>query len=163
MKKCLEGIIAIILLFVFFIVVISVMFREVLNVSTSWCVELSQFCLIFLTFIGSAACMEDESHIKITFLIDRLSEGTQKIFRIIGRLLAIFFLVIFVIGSYENMLFNWNFGFITVSWMKIGYMYLVLFISGVIMIYYLFKNIYYDLFSRKPSFSKLVSRKGESL
>lgn len=154
MKKYLEGINAIILFFMFFIVVISVMFREVLNISASWCTELTQICFIFLTFIGSAACMEDESHIKITFLIDRLSEGTQKIFRIIGRLLMISFFVIFVIGSYKNMLFNWTIGFITVSWMKTGYVYLVLLISGIIMIFFLFKNLYYDLFSKKPSLSK---------
>ena len=133
MKKCLDGISAVLLLFMFLIVVISVFFRLVLNISAPWYLELTQICFIFLVFIGSAACMKDESHIKITLLVDRLNEGTKKIFRIIGRLLMITFLVIFVIGSYKNMLFNWTVGFITVNWMKTGYVYLVLFISGIIM------------------------------
>jgi len=50
--------------------------------------------------------------------------------------------------------FNWTIGIPTVRWMKIGYMYLILLISGIIMIFYLCINIYYDVFSKKPLPSK---------
>jgi TRAP-type C4-dicarboxylate transport system permease small subunit len=33
----------------------------------------------------------------------------------------------------------------TVAWMKIGYMYLVLFLSGLVMIFYLLRNSYREL------------------
>lgn len=150
MKKFLEGLNAIFLLFMFLITIITVVCRVFLKIPTSWSVDLAQFSFIFLTFIGSAAIMKDESHIKITVLMDYLSEGIQKIFRIIGRLLMITFFIIFVIGLYQNVKFNWTIGIPTVRWMKIGYMYLILLISGIIMIFYLCINIYYDVFSKKP-------------
>jgi len=154
MKKFLEGLNAIFLLFMFLITIITVVCRVFLKIPTSWSVDLAQFIFIFLTFIGSAAIMKDESHIKITVLMDCLSEGIQKIFRIIGRLLMITFFIIFVIGLYQNVKFNWTIGIPTVRWMKIGYMYLILLISGIIMIFYLCINIYYDVFSKKPLPSK---------
>ena len=138
----------------FLIAILTVVYRVFLKIPTSWSVDLAQFSFIFLVFIGSAAIMKDESHIKITVLMDRLSEGVQKIFRIIGRLLMITFFIIFVIGLYQNVKFNWTIGIPTVRWMKIGYMYLILLISGIIMIFYLCINIYYDVFSKKPLPSK---------
>jgi len=154
MKNFLDSISGIIMLFMYLFVIITVILRVIFNTSASWSVELTQSSFILLTFIGSAAAMADESHIQITVLTDRLSEGTQKIFRIIGRLLSIPFLVIFVIGAYRNILFNWDIGFITVNWFKIGYIYLVLLISGIIMIYYLSINLCYDLFGKKTFLSK---------
>jgi len=155
MKKFLEGLNIIVLWLMFFITILTVVCRVFLKIPTSWSVDLAQFSFIFLIFIGSAAIMKDESHIKITVLMDRLSEGVQKIFRIIGRLLMISFLVIFAIGAYQNVKFNWTVGLPTVGWMKIGYLYLILLISGIVMIFYLFINIYYDVFSKKTRPSEL--------
>jgi TRAP-type transport system small permease protein len=152
--RFLKSLNAIILLFMFLITIITVVNRIFLKMPTSWSVDLAQTSYIFLTFIGSAALMKDESHIKITVLVDRLSDGAQKIFRIIGRLLMIPFFVIFVIGAYKNVIFNWTVGHPTVEWMKIGYMYLVLFISGIIMIFYLCINIYNDLYGKKAHYLK---------
>ena len=95
--------------------------------------------------------MQDESHIKITVLVDRISARVQKIFRIVGRLLMLWFLVIFTLGAWKNVRFNWIVELPTVAWMKIGYMYLVLFFSGIIMIFYLLLNLYYDLTGRIPA------------
>jgi len=149
LKKLLEVISAVVLLFMFVGVIITVVCRELFKIPVAWSEDLIQLSFILMTFIGSAAIMKDESHIKVTILMDYLSEGLQKVFRIIGRLLMISFFVMFVIGAYQNMQFNWIVGFPTASWVKIGYMYLVLFISGIISIFYLCVNIYYDIFSKK--------------
>ena len=155
MKKFLEGLNIIVLWLMFFSTILTVVCRVFLKIPTSWSVDLAQYSFIFLIFIGSAAIMEDESHIKITVLTDRLSEGVQKIFSIIGRLLMIPFLVIFSIGAYQNVKFNWTVGLPTVNWVKIGYMYLILLISGIIMIFYLCINIYSDVFCKKTHPSEL--------
>jgi TRAP-type C4-dicarboxylate transport system permease small subunit len=148
-KNVLEKLNAIVLLFMFFITFIAIINRLFFNIPTSWSENLAQLSFIFVTFVGAASVMADESHIKVTVLIDRLGEGMQKMIRIIGRLLMILFLVIFVLGSYRNVTFNWTTGYPTVNWIKIGYMYLILFISGIIMIFYLCVNLYYDLFRKK--------------
>ena len=84
-------------------------------------------------------------HIRITILIDRMSLGVQRIFRIVGWIIMLPFLIIFTLGAYHNVLFNWTVELSVVPWMKIGYMYLVLFVSGVIMIFYMLMNLYYDI------------------
>jgi TRAP-type C4-dicarboxylate transport system permease small subunit len=148
-KKVIERFNALVLLCMFVITTITVIFRVFLKISASWSEDLAQYSFIFLAFIGSAAIMQDESHIKITVVVDRLGRGMQKIFRLVGRLLMLPFLIIFTLGAYDNVKFNWVVELSTVAWMKIGYMYLVVFISGVIMTFYVFLNLYFDLFGKK--------------
>lgn len=150
MRKIIEGLNAVILLCMFVITMLTVVFRVFLQIPASWSEDLAQYSFIFLVFIGAAAIMQDESHIKITVLVDRMSARVQKIFRIIGRLLMLWFFVIFTLGAWKNVRFNWAVELSTVAWMKIGYMYLVLFLSGIIMILYLLLNLYYDLTDRIP-------------
>ena len=149
MKKVIERFNALVLLCMFIITTLTVIFRVFLKIPASWSEDLAQYSFIFLAFIGAAAIMEDESHIKITVVMDRLGEGPRKVFRVLGRLLMLPFLVIFSIGAYDNVRFNWVVEVSTVQWMKIGYMYLVVFLSGVIMTFYVLLNLYYDLFNKK--------------
>ncbi|WP_319476100.1 TRAP transporter small permease [Marispirochaeta aestuarii] len=146
MKRIIEGINSAILLCMFIITVITVIFRVFLGISASWSEDLAQFSFIFLVFIGSAAIMRDETHISISFLVDRVSPTLQRIMRIFTRLLILPFMYFFVVGAWRNILNNWGISLSTVRWMKIGYMYTVLFITGSIMIMYLFINLYKDIF-----------------
>jgi TRAP-type transport system small permease protein len=154
MIKKLDAISAIIMFSMYLFVIISVILRVFFNASASWSMELTQFCFIAVTFIGSTACMADETHIQITAFTDRVNKDFQKILRIIGRLLMIPFFVIFILGTYKNILFNWKVGFITVNWLKIGYVYLILFISGIIILFYLFINLYRDFYNKKIDSTK---------
>lgn len=149
MKKTLEAINAVVLLFMLVIVLLSVIFRVVVAVSASWTEELAQYLLIFLGFIGAAALMRDEGHITITVVLDRMGTRTRQVLRAVNRLLMLPFFIIFTVGAFENMQMNWDVGLPTVEWMKIGYMYLVLFLCGLIMIFYLLMNICGDIFRRK--------------
>lgn len=153
-RKFIESVNAVILLCMFVITMLTVVFRVILKIPASWSEELAQYSFIFLAFIGSAAIMQDESHIKITVLSDRVSAKVQKVFRIVGRLLMLWFLVIFSLGAWDNVRLNWTIELPTVEWMKIGYMYLVLLLSGIIMIFYLLLNLYYDLTGRTPAGSE---------
>lgn len=151
MKKALEAINAIVLVFMFVIVLLSVIFRVVVSVPASWTEELAQYLLIFLGFIGAAALMRDEGHITITVVVDRMSRGLRQALRVVNRLLMLPFFIIFTVGAFENMSMNWEVGLPTVEWMKIGYMYLVLFLCGLIMIFYLLANLYSAVVQRKAA------------
>jgi TRAP-type C4-dicarboxylate transport system permease small subunit len=154
MKRTLEAINAVVLAFMFVIVLLSVIFRVVVAVSASWTEELAQYLLIFLGFIGAAALMRDEGHITITVLVDRMGRGTRQILKIVNKLLMLPFFIIFTVGAFENMQMNWDVGLPTVEWMKIGYMYLVLFLCGLIMIFYLLMNLYGDILRRNALVSE---------
>jgi TRAP-type C4-dicarboxylate transport system permease small subunit len=154
MKKMLEAINAVVLLFMFLIVLLSVVFRVLVAVPASWTEELAQYALIFLAFIGSAAVMRDDRHIAITVFVDRMGKGPRRVLNVICRLLMLPFIIMFTLGAFDNMQMNWEVELPTVAWMKIGYMYLVVSISGLIMTFYLLMNLYNDILQRGASTSK---------
>jgi TRAP-type C4-dicarboxylate transport system permease small subunit len=148
MKKALEALNAVVLLCMFVIVMLSVVFRVVVAVPASWTEELAQYTLIFLAFIGAAAVMRDERHIAITVFVDRMRRGPRRVLNIVNRLLMLPFFAIFAIGAFDNMRMNWEVELPTVTWMTIGYMYLVVFLSGLVMIFYLLMNLYREIAGR---------------
>lgn len=150
MKKALEAVNAVILLVMFVITLISVIFRVALSVPASWTEELAQYTLIFLAFIGSASVMRDDGHIAISVVVDRLGPGARRAVRIVNRLLMLPFLAVLTVGAWDNMRMNWTVGLPTVMWMTMGYMYLVVFVSGAVMVFYTLVNLYWDV-RRRPS------------
>ena len=148
MKKVLERVNAVVLLCMFVVTIMTVVFRVFLKIPASWSEDLAQYSFIFLAFIGSAAIMQDESHIAITVLVDRSTPAVRRILRIVGRIIMLPFLVIFTIGSWDNVKFNWTVELPTIHWMKVGYMYLILFIAGLIMTCYILANLYLDVTGR---------------
>jgi TRAP-type C4-dicarboxylate transport system permease small subunit len=153
MKRALEAINAFILVFMLLIVLLSVIFRVVVAVPASWTEELGAYTLIFLAFIGSAALMSDDGHIAITVLVDRMGKRTRLVLNVINRLLILPFLLILTMGAFENMHMNWGVELPTVTWMKIGYMYLVVFLCGLIMSFYVLMNLCRAVFRRKGAIS----------
>jgi TRAP-type transport system small permease protein len=153
MKKVIESINAVVLLFMFLIVILSMTFRVVIQIPASWTEELAQYTLIFLVFIGSTALMADDGHIRITILVDRLGKGPRLILNVICRLLMLPFIVMFTMGAYKNMRMNWGVELPTVEWMTMGYMYLVLFLSGLVMTLYVLANLYIAISSRNAEMS----------
>jgi TRAP-type C4-dicarboxylate transport system permease small subunit len=151
MKKAIEAVNALILLAMFVITMIGVVFRVVLEVPASWTEELAQYTLIFLAFVGSASVMRDDGHIAISVVTDRMGKGPRRAVRILNRLLMLPFLAVLTVGAWDNTRMNWTVGLPTVMWMKMGYMYLVVFVSGAIMIFYTLLNLYEDVFrGREP-------------
>jgi TRAP-type C4-dicarboxylate transport system permease small subunit len=145
MKKALEAVNAAVLLVMFVVTLISVVFRVVLEVPASWTEELAQYTLIFLAFIGAAAVMRDEGHVAISVVMDRMGKGPRRAVRILNRLLMLPFLGVLTIGAWDNTRMNWTVGLPTVMWMKMGYMYLVVSVSGAVMVFYTLLNLYEDV------------------
>lgn len=145
MKNFLEKLNALVLLCMFSTTVLTVVFRGVLGISASWSEDLAQLTFILLVFIGATAVMEDEGHIKINTVVERLSKKGQRVARILGRLLMIPFLVLFASGAWDNAMMNWGIELGTVEWIKIGHMYLALVLTTVIMFYYIAVNIVRDV------------------
>jgi TRAP-type C4-dicarboxylate transport system permease small subunit len=145
LKRFLERLNALILLCMFAVTVLTVIFRGVLRIPASWSEDLAQLTFILLVFVGAAALMKDEGHIRINTLVERFGARGQRVIRVFGRLLAIPFLVLFAIGAWDNAVVNWDVELGTVEWIRVGHMYLALVLTSVIMIFYLAANIVRDL------------------
>ncbi|ORC31187.1 hypothetical protein B4O97_17395 [Marispirochaeta aestuarii] len=145
MKKVLELVNALVLLIMFLLVMTTIIFRNILEIPSSWSQELSEYIFVFIVFIGSAAVMKDEEHIGIDTVTILLPKKAQRIVRIIGRLLIAPFLYVLVAGSFPNIGATWNNYLPTVPWFRMGVIYLIVLISGIIMSYYLLHNLILDI------------------
>lgn len=79
-----------------------------LGISAAWSEELAQVSFILLVFIGAAAVMEDEGHIRIDTVVERVRPEWTAGCPILGRLLTILFLVLFASGAWDNAMMNWE-------------------------------------------------------
>ena len=92
--------------------------------------------------------MKDEGHIGIDTVIIQLPKKVQRIIRIIGRICVIPFLYVLVVGSFPNIAATWRNYLPTVPWFRIGVIYLIVLISGIIMSFYLLVNLVQDIRGR---------------
>ncbi len=148
MKRVLEWISAAVLLLMFIMVITTVVFRNFLGLPSSWSQELSQYMFVIIVFTGSAAVMKDEKHIRIDTIMFQLPPKAQRIARVIGRLLIAPFLYVLVTGSFHNIRTTWGVYLPTVRWFRIGWIYSIVMICGVLMSLYLVINLIQDLRGR---------------
>jgi TRAP-type C4-dicarboxylate transport system permease small subunit len=139
LRSLLEKLNALVLFALFCITAAAVVFRTILGIPASWSEELGQYAFIFLVFIGAAAVTADDGHISITSFVDRLGPGGRRTCRLLQLALPILFLVVFAWGAWTNVRSNWGMELSTVTWMNVGYMYLCLMLSSIVMIGYLLR------------------------
>jgi len=148
-KKITETVNAVVLAAMLLMTVGQILFRSVLKISASWSEELIQYSFAFIVFVGAMAVTKDEAHITITMGLDMVPPAVKRIMRIAGRLIALPFLAVFTWGAFQNAQSTWATTLPTAAWVRIGYMYAVLFVSGCSMIIDLLINIVQDLRGRR--------------
>lgn len=115
----------------------QVIARAVLGISSVWSEELARFLFVWQVFLGAALLVRDDGLIRITLLTDRSSATVARILRVLTGVATVPFVVVLTWGAYLNMLRNWNTFAPTLDWLRIGYVYLMLFLSGLLMFWYL--------------------------
>ncbi len=129
------GFFTILLLGVMAIVVnLGVFYRYVLMAGIPWSEEIPKFGMVCMGFIGTSMAIRKDMHIGFYALVERLPDKTQLLFKLLGNLLILFFLIVLV---------KWGFflaftvGFHSVSpQINISYFWLLLVvpIAGIFMI-----------------------------
>jgi TRAP-type C4-dicarboxylate transport system permease small subunit len=140
---CSDVWIVISLVIMFVSIVLDVFTRELLNRPLTWHLEVSQYMLINVTYIGAAVAHRHSQHISINVLVSKLSEIKQKYVDIFGKLLLLPFLLLLVYSGY-NLLFETR-GLTPVLRLPMWTYYSPLFIGAVLLSLYsilgLIKNI----------------------
>ena len=118
--------------------------RFVLNSPSSFTEELSTYILIWISLLGATYAFRKKSHIGIDILTNKLSEPFNKFSKYIIHFVNIlFFSFVFVWGGLNLVMITLQLNQISASLqIKIGYIYFILPISGLLMIYY---SIYFLL------------------
>lgn len=78
-----------ILIFVMLSVNAEVIMRYFLNRPLIWVMEISEICLLFITFLAAAWVLKVEGHVKMDIVVNRLGPRTQIVINTITSILSI--------------------------------------------------------------------------
>jgi TRAP-type C4-dicarboxylate transport system permease small subunit len=93
-----------ILMFLMLSVCADVILRYFFNRPQAWIAEISEYLLLYVTFLGAAWVLKNEGHVTVDILIARVSPRTRAVFGIISSVIGAFvFLVVFWFGTLETL------------------------------------------------------------
>ena len=141
MKTQVERLCAVLLAVMFVVTLFQVVARVILGISSVWSEELARFLYVCLVFVGAAPLIRDDEHIRVGVLTDRLTGRPQSVMRLVTIFLTIPFIAIMTWGAWTNTVANWRTYAPTLDWLSIGYIYLVIWIAGLLMLWYLTVNL----------------------
>lgn len=110
--------------------------RQVLNDPSTWSEELSKLLFVWLAFAGSAFLFAERGHIAVEFLARVFPARIQRLFSIFAQIVVIFFAVVAMVwGGYLASSIAWGQN-MTALPLTIGWVYLVIPITGVFIAYF---------------------------
>jgi len=140
-KKQIERLGAVLLAVMFLVTLFQVVARVILGISSVWSEELARFLYVCLVFVGAAPLIRDDEHIRVGVLTDQLKGQPLTILRLLTILLTIPFIAVMPWGAWTNTVVNWRTYAPTLDWLSIGYIYLVIWVTGLLMLWYLAVNL----------------------
>ncbi len=125
-NKLEENIIGIGLLGSVLLVFVNVLLRYILNSSSTWIEEIVRYLIIWITFIGSAVCFRNMSHMGIDLIFSFVKGGVKKAVEIYIIIASIAFMSFLLKYGIDLFLFTQASGQITpalgikLHWIYIG-------------------------------------------
>ncbi|MFC4221465.1 TRAP transporter small permease [Flagellimonas marina] len=116
----------------------GVITRYILDSQSSWTDELARFLLIWLSILGAAYASGKKLHIAIDVLPQYLNERNQKILDIVITVIVLLFgIAVFLVGGLRYVYISFALGQTSPALnLPIGFVYMVLPISGLCIMYY---------------------------
>ncbi len=112
--------------------------RFILRDPSSYTEELARFLLIWIGLLGAAYALRTKAHLGIDILLQR-SQGTQRkaVEVVVYGFIILFSFFIMILGGYRLVSITLQLNQVSAAMdIKMGYIYLVLPISGILMIFY---------------------------
>ncbi|MFC2067608.1 TRAP transporter small permease subunit [Chloroflexota bacterium] len=78
----------ILVIFIMLSVVYDVVMRYFLQYRVTWTLEITSYCLLFITFLGTAWVLRREGHVKMDLLLNRLKPKHQATVNIITSIIC---------------------------------------------------------------------------
>ena len=121
----------------------GVLTRYIFADQSSWTDELARFALIWVSILGAAYVSGKNAHITIDLLPKKTSKKKKLQLEIItSAIIAIFVLVIFIIGGLRYIYISLKLGQTSAALeIPMGYVYLVLPISGLFILFFKIQEI----------------------
>lgn len=82
--------------------------RYVLNVTPTWVEQLALLLVVYITFLGAAAGIHEETHLGVSFIREAFPDWLRKPLRIIADLILAVFGFIMFFACIELVQFGWS-------------------------------------------------------
>lgn len=119
----------------------QVLFRYVLETAVPWTEELARLLFVESMLLGMAIGIRRHEHIVVDFLFNKLPPGARHTAGLVFNLAIVLLLVLLMQGSWGLVERNWNARLVSLPWISVGYVYLGLFVSLGLMIFYTILNM----------------------
>lgn len=124
-------------------VVWQVLSRYIFKAPSPWTEELAEFLMIWLGFLGACVALRQKAHPKIDYLTNKLSPENQLIIKVFSYSVVLLFSISVLLYGGCQLVYN---TFITnqtspALTMKVGYVYLAIPVTGVIIVIYSISDI----------------------
>ncbi|HXV49226.1 MAG TPA: TRAP transporter small permease [Candidatus Binatia bacterium] len=136
------------LAFMVVLVCLGVFFRYVLDASLAWYDEFASYLLVWLTFYGAVSASYQRRHIGFETFVARLMPATREKLEIVAEFLVLGFHIVLL---YYGLLLVRKMGdetAVSLVWIKMGWVYSVLPISGALMLLISLRRLHQLTFGR---------------
>lgn len=115
-------------------IISDVFLREALDYPLVWNLEVAQYCLINMTYVGAALAFRHRAHISISVVTSMLPPRTQRWVDVAGRMLVLPFLAILVYSGVQ--ILQKAKGVTPTLRLPIGVYYFPIFIGAALLCFY---------------------------
>ncbi|MFC2068054.1 TRAP transporter small permease [Chloroflexota bacterium] len=106
-----------VIIFIMLAIGYDVFMRYFLSRPQAWVLEVTEYCLLYMAFLGTSWVLAKEGHVKMDLVLERLKPRTQYMVNIITSIIgAIVFLIIAWYGAQVTWQ-NFQGGYIIPSWL----------------------------------------------
>ncbi|MET0585640.1 MAG: TRAP transporter small permease [Candidatus Binatia bacterium] len=116
------------------LVCFGVFFRYVLGASLAWYDEFASYLLVWLTFYGAVAASYHHRHIGFETVVNRFMPNTRRIVEVVAELFVLAFHFVLFYYGWLLMQKMGDETAISLPWIKMGWVYSVLPITGGLML-----------------------------
>ena len=131
-----ENISTIFLVCILITVILQVFFRYVARIVVPWTEEFARYLCIWMVFMGAVAAIAKETHIRVTFIIDRIPVRVRHVFELFSYSVVFLFNLIIFLGSIQLIELNWGQQAVTFP-VSVGVLYLAITVSSFFILLFL--------------------------
>lgn len=141
----LQLVLGVLCLSTFLVAILIQVFSRYLGIPMIWTEEVANFSFIWSVFMGASIMVRSKSHFRFNLLSQKL-KGKPKIIAdiFVNCIILIFCIFIFSYGIRVTKTF-WNYQWVTLPFIKMGYTWMIIPIMGVTMSIYSIEHIVNDI------------------
>ena len=145
-------------------VVWGVFTRYALGEQAKWTEELARFLLVWVALLGGAVAFGRKAHLGVDYFVEALHPDARRMLTVIGHLVVLFFGgAIFLLGGFRLVSDALSLEQVTpaLGW-KMGYVYMVVPISGFFMVLFSLQDLVNTLGQSKTKSARAARREEPS-